>query len=83
MERRPRDPEPVIRILGYGTLTQTYSLIVHPWVYILAGDTNTVYVPPEACALIGTIVPSEGIPLEFPPPNETNPVQVDSIPDLP
>ena len=83
MARQLSDSEPIIQILGYGTLTPTYSLIVHPWVHILAGNPNTLYVPPEACALVGTIISSEGIPLEFPPPHNQDPVQVDSIPDPP
>ena len=82
MDGRQHKQEPVIRILGYGSITPTYSLIVHPWVYILAGDANTIYIPPEACALLGTIIPSEAIPLDF-PPKETSFVQVESVPDPP
>ena len=83
MARKSSESEQMIQLLGYGTLTPTFTLIVHPWVHVLAGNHNTLYIPLEACALVGTIVSSEGIPLDFPPPNNLTPVQVDTIADPP
>ena len=83
MARKPSESELMIQLLGYGILTPTFTLLVHPWVHTLAGNQTTLYVPPEACALVGTIVSSEGIPLNFPPSNNLSPVQVDTITDPP
>ena len=83
MARKPSESELMIQLLGYGILTPTFTLLVHPWVHTLAGNQTTLYVPPEACALVGTIVSSEGIPLNFPPSNNLSPVQVDTVRDPP